>query len=172
MAQVRVKSGGSLTAERLRELVHYDPETGIFTRRTRAAQRVRVGDVAGSPDGHGYLAFNLDGKKYMAHRVAWFWVTGEWPDEIDHINGIRHDNHFLNLRPVTRSQNIMNSKRPSSGSSGFKGVGWHKRIGKFASTITVDQRRIHLGYFDTAEDAHEMYCEAAVAHFGEYARFW
>src|SRR5690606_34614864 len=98
-----------LTQQRLKELLYYDPETGIFTRLVgRSGPRARAGDVAGSDNGKGYIRIYVDGRPYKAHRLAWFYMHGEWPEEIDHRNGERADNRLSNLRPVTRQQNNLN----------------------------------------------------------------
>ena len=86
----------SLTAERLREVLDYDPDTGVFTRKVRTASSVKVGDVAGSLNGKGYIRIRVDGRLYFAHRLAWLYVHGEWPvDQVDHINGIKNDNRIV-----------------------------------------------------------------------------
>ena len=149
-----------LTYERLREVLHYDPETGVFTRLVRTSNRIKVGDVAGCSAGDGYVQIRVDGVRYLAHRLAFLWMTGEWPrDMIDHINGVRDDNRFANLRPATRAENMQNQRRAMSNSqTGLLGV---TRVGKrFMATIQVDGRKIHIGTFDTPEQAHEAYLAA------------
>ena len=101
-----------LTADRLRELLHYDPDTGVFTRRVATAPCVRIGDIAGCFDNsNGYLKIGVDGRQRYAHRLAWLYANGTFPVfDIDHLNGIRTDNTLLNLRDVPRKQNIENVK--------------------------------------------------------------
>jgi hypothetical protein len=159
-----------LTVERLREQVHYDPETGIFTWLIHS-RSTPVGKIVGYPSSRGYIRIGIDRKSYRAQRLAWLYMTGEWPViDLDHINGIPSDNRWMNLRQVDQSKNQRNQKLHKDSRSGLKGV---RRNGKrWMSAITVNRRQIYLGTFDTPEDAHEIYCEAAVAHFGEHARFF
>lgn len=162
-----------LTAERLREILHYDPETGLFTwcAHTTPRHRTTGGQIAGRRQSRGYIQITIDGRCYVAHRLAWFYITGSWPAaEIDHINGIRDDNRFVNLREATRAQNMANSRRLHSNTSGFKGVSFDKRDGRWRAYIRGNQRRHHLGSFDTPEEAHAAYCAAAAELFGEFAR--
>src|SRR4051812_34139236 len=97
----------ALTQQRLRELLDYCPETGVFTRRTKKGHE-RSGDVAGYRDTHGYIKLSVDYKRYYAHRLAWLWITGVWPPQIDHINRDRADNRLENLRVATPAQNAAN----------------------------------------------------------------
>jgi hypothetical protein len=162
---------GKITAERLRELLHYDPETGVFTWLKRAARRVRVGDVAGCVAQSGYRLLKADGRLYRSHRLAWLWMTGEWPPcEIDHINGDKPDNRWANLRLATRSQNQANQGRTVTNTSGYKGVSWNAKSRKWRAQIRVNGRDSDLGYFASAADAHEAYVVAAKHHFGSFAR--
>ncbi len=143
-----------LTAEYLRSILHYDQETGIFTRKVRTAHRVKAGDVAGCPDGRGYLQIRVCSRKYRAHRLAWLHVYGEWPeDQLDHINRDRADNRISNLREVTNKQNGQNASKRSDNKSGHPGVYWDKQKSKWRALITHNQKDIHLGYFENLEDA-------------------
>jgi hypothetical protein len=162
----------NITAERLREALHYEPATGVFTRSIRTANCVKVGDVTGCLGARGYLDIRIDGRLYRAHRLAWLYMTGEWPkSEIDHINGIPADNRFCNLREATRSQNIANERKHVDNTSGFKGVSlktfksgncrWQARI--------INRKDMHLGYYNTQERAFIAYIFAAWDHFGDYA---
>jgi hypothetical protein len=158
-----------LTAERLRELMDYDPETGVFTRRVHAGARGRgrAGDVAGSVDDKGYIRIVVDGRRRLAHRLAWLYVTGEWPaEQIDHISGVRDDNRMCNLREATHAENCRNAKR-RSGRTGFKGV--VPRGNRYIARIKKGGRCIHLGTFETPEAAHAAYRLGAVEHYGEFA---
>ena len=143
-----------LTAEQLRSILHYSPETGIFTRKVSTSNSVKVGDVAGSLDGDGYLQIKVCSRKYRAHRLAWLHVYGEWPtDQIDHINRNRSDNRIANLREVTNKQNLQNTGKRSNNTSGHPGVRWHKRASKWRACIKHDYKHIHLGYFSILEEA-------------------
>lgn len=143
-----------LTAERLQELLHYEPETGIFTWKVRTSNRVKVGDVAGCPDGRGYLLIMVQSRLYKAHRLAWLHFHGVWPkDQLDHVNRIRSDNRIANLRDVSHKQNGQNRSKRSDNTSGNPGVSWHKRYFKWQAKIRHDYRHIHLGYFSILEEA-------------------
>ena len=143
-----------LTAEYLRSVLHYSPETGIFTWKVSTSRRVKTGDIAGSPEGHGYLQIRLQRRPHKAHRLAWLHVYGEWPkDQLDHINRNRSDNRISNLREVSNKQNGQNASKPSNNTSGHPGVCWHKRDSKWVAKITHSYKRIHLGYFKTMEEA-------------------
>lgn len=148
-----------LTAERLRELLHYDPETGVFTTK-REAGRLRPGSRAGAVHVEGYRNVELDRIKYREHRLAWLYVTGEWPiNTIDHINGDRADNRFANLRDVTRSVNKQNTRKAyKRTSSGFLGVSYHQ--GLWQANIQVNNKQFYLGRHKTPEEAHEVYLKA------------
>lgn len=152
----------ALSAERLRELLSYDTETGEFRWRVSVG-RAKAGDLAGYDHGTGYRAASVDGRLYRLHRLAWLYVTGEWPPEhIDHVNGVRSDNRWGNLRSASNSQNMQNQRiAPSSNkSSGLLGATWDKKAGRWKSLIMIRRKNIHLGYFDTPEEAHAAYLKA------------
>lgn len=160
-----------LTRERLAELLHYDAESGVFTRKVgRSGPNARAGDIAGCDNGQGYIRIYVDGRPYKGHQLAWFYTHGLWADEIDHINGNRADNRLDNLRSVTRAQNKMNCATYKSNSSGIKGVSFFRPTGKWKAQIQRDGKKIGLGYFVTKEEAGEAYRRAADAMFGEFAR--
>ena len=143
-----------LTAEYLRSVLHYSPETGVFTWKVSTSNRVKVGDAAGSPDGHGYLRIMLQSRKYQAHRLAWLYVYGVWPkDQIDHVNRIRSDNRIANLRDVSHKQNNQNAGKHSCNTSGHPGVSWYKPSSKWVAQITHNYKHTHLGYFTDIEEA-------------------
>ena len=147
-----------LTVQRLKELYHYDANTGQFTRLlAKGRWRDRVGSI-----NLGYLNIKIDHKHYKVHRLAWLYVHGEWPnDQIDHINGDRADNRISNLRAATRSQNKQNARKARSDSrSGLIGAMWDTKNNKWVSRIMVDGKRKYLGLFDEAEQAHAVYIEA------------
>ena len=149
-----IVSRPELSAEYLRSILHYSPETGIFTRKVRTSTSVKVGDIAGCPGGDGYLQIRVQSRKYKAHRLAWLHVYGVWPeDQLDHINRNRSDNRISNLRAVTNKQNHQNKSKPSNNTSGHSGVRWHKKSSKWRAQITHNKKHIHLGCFATIEEA-------------------
>lgn len=131
----------------LKRLVHYDPETGVMTRKV-ATGTAKVGDVLGSAHSAGYLWANVKGDLHLVHRLAWLYSYGEWPDCIDHINHKRTDNRIANLRSVTKGENLRNLRRRAANSTGITGVHWDKARGKWAPKIGVNGRMKNLGRFD------------------------
>lgn len=157
--------------EVLRAKFDYDPETGRFTYR-QVKGCTAVGKDVTHVSLRGYVTLSSGRKTYQAHRVAWLFMTGHWPEaDIDHINRIRTDNRFCNLREATRSQNLANCPVRSDSSTGFKGV--HKKPGNrakpFWATIKSNGEVRHLGYYATAEAAHEAYMQAAKQIYGKFA---
>ncbi len=164
-----------LTAERLHEVLNYNPETGLFTWRVCMGNRAMAGAVAGTPHANGCIHITVDRQIYKAHRLAWFYMTGEWPTaEVDHRDMNGSNNRWLNLRMATKSQNMANRGTQTNTSSGLKGAYRYKageRYGKpWQAGIQVDGKKLHLGHFATAEEAHAAYCVAAKKYFGEFAR--
>ncbi len=157
-----------LTASRLRELLHYDPETGIFRWKVNRGGPMRKGDIAGTRMKIGYIAICVDQILYYGHRLAHLYVTGEWPkDEIDHRDLNKSNNAWLNLRPANSSQNKVN--RPARGQYP-RGVTFHRQSGLFTASAHKNGKRYHLGYHKTPEAAHAAYCAAALKLHGEFAR--
>jgi hypothetical protein len=149
-----------LTAERLRELLHYDPETGVFTRIARV-RGTRPGAVAGSMTSKGYRQVRIDGRQYQAHRLAWLYMTGEWPaDQIDHRDGDPANNRFDNLRAATHAENQQNRAPPKNSTSGLIGASWQQRSRRWVAQIDAGGRQVYLGLFDTPEEAHAAYLSA------------
>lgn len=150
-----------LTAEELRAMLDYDPDTGIFTWRIKRPHRC-IGSVAGSLF-KGYIRIKISGKGHLAHRLAWLHLYGVWPSiDIDHKNLIRSDNRRENLREATDSQNRQNTLVHADNASGFKGVTLYPYKTRPArATIMVDYKQKHIGYFKTAEDAAQAYAVAA-----------
>lgn len=147
-----VKTGMTFT-----DLV-YDEETGIIT---------RSGRICGTPQRTGYIRTSYGGRLYMNHRLAWRIKTGEFPiGQIDHINGIRSDNRWCNLRELTNQQNQFNRKVRKDSSTGLKGVS--VRGGRYRASIWVDGKEKHLGYYKTVEEAKLVYDEIAKELHGEY----
>jgi hypothetical protein len=160
-----------LTLEDLKATFHYDPDTGKFTRLTSVGG-AHIGDEPGYIHEHGYRIISVRGVKYRAHRLAWFYMTGEWPKEdVDHRNTIPDDNRWENLREATDHQNLQNVGMPKHNTSGLKGANWHKEKQKWRATIQSNGKWRFLGYFKTAEEAHSAYCKAAQELNGEFANF-
>jgi hypothetical protein len=161
----------AVTPERLREVLHYDPTTGLFTWKVSLAPNVRPGDVVMRRDSHGYVVIQIDRRTYKGHRLAWLYMTGLWPSEtVDHIDGQRDHNAWANLREATVAENTQHSRTPRHNTSGLKGASWDSRNGRWVSQIQVRGRCIKLGSFDSAEAAHVAYRAAAKHHFGKFAR--
>lgn len=159
-----------ITQQELKELLHYNPETGIFTRKTKVNRNKVIGSIAGTTDFHGYVAITIDGKKYKAHRLAWLYMYGKFPDNcIDHINNITTDNRIVNLRDATLSQNQCNKKINVNNSSGVKGVSWHKKMKKWRVRLYVNQKETNFGFFDDLELAQLVAEEARVKYHKQYA---
>jgi len=157
-----------ITHARLLEIVHYDPETGVFTW-LEAHPPVSVGQRIGSVESTGYMRAAILGKRYFLHVVAWFYMTGEWlPRGVDHRNRRPADNRWANLRRATSSQNQINRVLPRNG-VGLRGVYPSGTGGRFRARIRIGTRVTHLGTFDTAEMAHAAYLEAVQALHGEFA---
>lgn len=148
-----------ITQEALKTLLNYNPDTGIFTWLNTCGGR-KVGSIAGAKHPKGYIRIQLKGRTNLAHRLAWVYMTGNWPTkDIDHINGIRDDNRFSNLREATRSENMQNLKQTStSNRTGYLGVYTNRE--KFSARITINGVRNHLGTYNTAEEASEAYLKA------------
>jgi HNH endonuclease len=174
MSSERDMIRNKLTAERLRELLRYDPKTGVFTWLVlETKNQVKAGDVAGyinnGGKGGGYLKIRVDGHGYRAHRLAWLYMTGTWPHEqIDHIDRNRANNRWCNLREATQAQNQANSRLRKA--RDFKGAYFHKCSGKLQAAIQSNGRQIHLGLFDTPEQAWVAYAFAAWKYHGAYAQ--
>ena len=155
-------TGANLTSARLRELLEYDPQTGVFTWLADRGRMAKAGDVAGSLHHHGYVVIRIDGAIHRAHRLAWLYMHGFLPvNEIDHRNGIRSDNRSENLREATKAQNMGNQLNSHARSkSKILGVRFHKRDGKWTSEISTNKKRHYLGLFETAELAEAAYLAA------------
>lgn len=165
----------TITRERLRERLMYYPLTGSWIWLPYSApgwSHSLEGTEAGKITSKGYVQICVDNELYVGHVLAWFWMTGKWPDnQVDHEDTIKTNNRWSNLRLATNGQNRANSK--SSASSGLKGAYPNHKPGKpvrWASVIRVNKKQIYLGTFDTKEQAHAAYAKAAIKYHGEFAR--
>lgn len=159
----------TLQLERLRESLEYNPETGNFTWKKKHPG-VKTGSVAGCKLKSGAIQIMLDNKKYLAHKLAFFYVTGMWPEEVDHINGDPSYNAWSNLRVCSHSQNLLNRKVDKRSSTGKKNVTVDPRTGKFRVVLTVDGKRKWIGSYDSLEMAELVAIEARIKYHQEYAR--
>ena len=155
----------TLTLERLKELFEYDPESGLFTR-AKAIKGYRKGQQAGTDNGRGYIRLVIDGRGVLAHRLAWFYVHGEWPEgEIDHINRIPNDNRIENLRVVTRSQNLVNKGLDRRNTSGVTNVTFDRHRNRWTAQMRRDGRQYNLGRFTDKERAIEAVTRFSTDNF-------
>lgn len=160
----------TLTQQRLMELFIYDPLTGLFTRKVSQSNAVKAGQLAGAPNGLGYLTISIDQRRYVVHRLAWLYVHGSFPAAfLDHINGERDDNRIVNLREATRSQNNANRPPGKNCNSGQRGVYWHPVKKLWMAAAGKDGRIIHLGGFKEFDAAKAAYQQAADGLHGEFA---
>lgn len=163
------------THERLLQLIHYDPLTGIFTNLASRGGAV-IGKILGGLHHTGYRHIRIDGRKFNASALAWFYVHKVWPVRMDHEDLDRANDKIGNLRPATSSQNGANRKACRNSTSGAKGVRWRERPGSrgvWVAQITKDGKVLHLGHFDADKKhlATAAYQEAAKRLHGEFARF-
>lgn len=143
-----------ITQEQVKSLLHYDMETGVFTRMVRTSNRIKVGDIAGSINVDGYLLIMLHGIRHQAHRLAWLYVYGVWPtNDIDHADGNKTNNRISNLRDSTNSENHQNRRMA-------KGYSFCKAAGKWMATIKVDGKCHYLGVFSAESEARAAYLAA------------
>lgn len=159
-----------LTQQRLKELLHYNPETGVFTWKVWRGDKAKVGTVAGrQAHPRKQIQIRVDNVQHGAHRLAWLYMTGCWPKQyIDHINRNSLDNRFKNLREATPSQNEYNTAAHKDSTHKIKGVTLDKLSKTWFARIQIEGRRIYLGHFKTAIDAGVAYEQAAKKHHGEF----
>lgn len=163
------------TAKRARELLQYDPDTGIFIWRQHPNPKrggvIRVGDPAGTADRYGHIIITIDGRHYRAHRLAFLFIEGEWPQgHVDHRNYNPSDNRWSNLRCASQAQNMQNRPAQKNNTSGYKGVSLHRKTGKWAAEVQANGVRRRLGLFPSPEEAHAAYTKAAREMHGDFVR--
>jgi hypothetical protein len=158
----------TLTQERLKELLRYDPDTGIFTWLKTNSNRARAGSTAGCKSCNEYIVVRIDGVLRRAHRLAWLYMTGSSVAEIDHANRDKSDNRWANLRAATRSQNNINRPPPRNNRSGFAGVHEH-RPGEWHAFGMKSRVKQHIGAFRSPEEASAARAKWAVETYGEFA---
>ena len=145
-----------ISHQELVSALNYCAETGVFVWRNGIGN-IKAGTIAGSEQKHGHRVIRIKKHRYYAHRLAWFYVTGNWPKkDIDHIDGNPRNNKFNNLRDITRSENIQNQNKSQKGSK-VNLLGVSLGYKKYCAQIRVNKKRIYLGVFDTPEEAHQSY---------------
>lgn len=168
-AKMQARQAG-LSHGRLTEVLSYDPVTGIFLWKKRISIRIVVGKVAGVTDRHGHRIIRIDGTKFMAHRLAWFYTHREWPeDQIEHRDLNKDNNSISNLRASNQTQNMWNTGKFCTNTSGYKGVSTHAS-GGYVAQISRNNRTRYLGYFKDPLEAHKVYVEAVEKERGEFGR--
>lgn len=157
-----------ITQEELKKVIHYDPESGVFTRLITTNAKAKVGDIAGSLC-KGYRIIRVLKSRIKAHRLAFLYMTGEIPDQVDHINGIKDDNRWCNLRPANNYQNQLNKPLGRNSTSGHKGVMWNKSRSNWVVRFKVQGRLKYIGSYYELESAVESSKRAREKYHGEFA---
>ena len=145
-------AGQTLTQDCLKEILHYQPSTGRFTWKRRRG-RMKAGSTAGTYDHLNRLNITISKRQYKAHRLAWLYVYGRWPVQVDHVNHCQSDNRLSNLREVSNQENHKNKSLSKKNTSGVTGVTWHKGAGKWCAQIMVNGESKYLGLFEKKSDA-------------------
>ena len=160
-----------ITQERLHELFEYR-EDGNLIRKVSTAKRTKVGDIAGWMSSRGYFMVSINSKKYLVHRMIFLYHHGYLTPgmELDHIDGNPRNNRIENLREVTKSQNIQNSKIRSDNTTGVKGVYWDKSNSKWQVQMRMKGKLKYLGRYTTLKEAKAVVKEAREKYHGEYGR--
>lgn len=154
-----------ITQEYLKSILEYNSESGNFYWRVQKASKIKIGQIAGSKNFYGYIHIHIDQKKYPAHRLVWLYVYGKFPThQIDHINHIKSDNRFCNLREATQSQNKMNTLPRI-----YQTKGVLKRKNRWETGIKKDGIRYHIGHFKTKLEAAAAYNKKALEFYGNFA---
>ena len=157
-----------ITQEELQALLHYDADTGVFTWKQTKGPRAVKGDVAGT-DFKGYVRIKINSEKYLAHRLAWLYVYGDFPEGmLDHINQNKSDNRICNLRKASRSENLFNKGKTKANTSGVKNVSWCKRHKVYLARLSVNNRKIYLGRFKTISEAEAVLTANRQKYHGEF----
>jgi hypothetical protein len=157
------KGNKMVTQQQLKDVLNYNPATGIFTWAKTRSSRSKMGKIAGTKSNRdGRIYIRINNIRYTSYRLAWLYVYGYWPIKyIDHINGIKDDNRICNLREATHSENLQN--QPSVKANGkLLGTYYNKNSKKWHSQITKNKKQYHLGSFNTEQEAHQAYLAAKI----------
>lgn len=143
-----------LTQKELKDNLKYNKDSGVFIRKKSNTNRVNIGDIAGTLSNNGYISITINGRRYQAHQLAWLYEYGVFPDKcIDHINRVKTDNRFCNLRNIDRWKNNVNKDLQKNNKTGYVGVNFIQKSNKYHARIKIHNKNIHLGYFDKIDDA-------------------
>lgn len=143
-----------MNQEYLKKLYYYDISTGLFIRKIDRRGGRKMGDISGLLRPDGYVRIVIDKKQYLLHRLAFLYMTGSFPDdEVDHINGVRGDNRWINLRCVSKAENRKNASARLDNKSGYPGIRWRKERSKWAARIWSNGKLIELGHYQTFDEA-------------------
>ena len=156
-----------ITQAELLEL--FDYKNGEIYWKKTFSKKTKIGNKAGRKQSLGYIQVNVNKKSYLAHRIIFAMHNGYFPKSIDHINGSKSDNRIENLREVTASQNLQNTKKPITNTSGYKNVYFHPSRNKWQVKLVVNKTNKSFGYYDDLELADLVAQEARNKHFGEFA---
>ncbi len=158
-----------ITQTYLKTILNYNEDTGKFTWVIRKGARALKGTIAGTIDNTGYIHITIDKKVYQSHRLVWLYIYGNFPKEfLDHINGNKLDNRFVNLRECSRSQNGMNRPKQSNNTTGYKGVYYHTQSKRYRAKVTINKKVKMLGNYKTPEEAYNRYLEYCKEHFKDF----
>jgi len=158
-----------ISHEELLRVLVYNSETGIFKWKVKPSAKVKIGATAGTPHNSGYICVMIYGVHYMAHRLAWFHYYGVWPTHlIDHRDTIKTNNWISNLREASYTENLFNTTKRCSNTSGYRGVYFNKQLGKYIASSTISGNRVHLGCFVTPELASEAYQMFVKEYHGQF----
>jgi hypothetical protein len=148
-----MKTSIEISQSEVKRLLNYNPENGIFTWAIKPSMGVDCGDIAGTKNSHGYISILIKRKSHKAHRLAWLYMTGRIPSLVDHVNGVRDDNRWVNLRECTSQQNAINARLRKDNSSGVKGVYWHITAKKWIAQANNKGHRVYIGRFASLSEA-------------------
>lgn len=159
-----------ITQKHLKTILNYDQETGVFFWLSKICRKVKIGSDAGCYRKDGYLIIGIQGRHYLGHHLAWLYTYGSLPEFfLDHINMNRSDNRICNLRNATKNQNNYNRLKLKTNKTGFKGV-MRKKNGRFVAQCMVNSKNHHLGVFDNALEAADVYEKFAIKNQGTFFR--
>jgi hypothetical protein len=159
-----------ITQNRLKEVLDYNPITGIFIRKIRI-NKVKAGSIAGTKTAQGYLSVSIDGRPYLLHRLVILFMTGSFPEkQVDHINGIRTDNRWMNIRNVSVQENSFNRVPNKNRELQVKNVYWIPKLKRYRVKMKINKITTHFGYYDDLELAELVAKEAQQKYHGVYAR--